>query len=255
MPTEATTRFSSRVEDYIKYRPTYPPELLGIMAQRCGLTADSIIADVGSGTGILSELFLKNGNKVCGVEPNPEMRAAGEKLLAAYPRFTSVAATAEEMTLADQSVDFITAGQAFHWFDRARAHREFARILKPAGWMVLVWNDRRLDSTPFLREYEALLQRFGTDYAAVRHQDLDLAQVRTFVGSDAAEMVVLDNTQFLDFEGLRGRLLSSSYTPEPGHPSYEPMLDELQEVFRRGQTNGRVAFEYETKIYYSQLPR
>jgi SAM-dependent methyltransferase len=255
MTADSTTRFSSRVQDYIKYRPTYPTELLGIMAKHCGLNPRSIVADLGSGTGILSELLLKNGNAVFGVEPNAEMRAAGEKLLAGYPGFMSVPATAEATTLADASIDFITAGQAFHWFDRVKARQEFARILKPDGWMVLVWNDRRLDSTQFLREYEVLLQRYGTDYAAVRHQDLDLQQVRAFVGWDAAEMVVLENTQQLDFEGLRGRLLSSSYTPEADHPSYASMLGELEEIFRRGQVNGRVAFEYETKIYFAQLPR
>ena len=254
MIPDSTTRFSSRVQDYIKYRPTYPAELLKVLAEHCGLTPDSTIADLGSGTGILSEMFLKNGNRVFGVEPNAEMRIAGEKLLAGYPGFVSVAATAEATTLPDTSIDIITAGQAFHWFDRSEARKEFARILKGEGWVVLVWNDRRLDSTRFLREYEALLQEYGTDYLAVRHQDLDLRQVRNFIGSDSAEMAVLDNTQHLDWEGLRGRLLSSSYTPEAGHPAHAPMLAALEKIFGRGQVDGRVAFEYETKIYYAQVP-
>ena len=253
MPADSTTRFSSRVQDYIKYRPTYPTELLRIMEQHCGFSAGSVVADLGSGTGILSELLLKNGNPVFGVEPNAEMRSAGERLLADYPQFKSIAATAEGTTLEDQSVDFITAGQAFHWFERNATRKEFARILKPVGWLVLVWNDRRLDTTPFLREYEALLHEYGTDYAAVRHQDLDLEQVRAFVGSESVGLTILDNTQLFDFDALRGRLLSSSYTPEAGHPSHEPMLKRLEEIFSERQVNGRVAFEYETKIYYSRL--
>ena len=253
MSADSTTRFSSRVQDYIKYRPTYPAELLRIMERHCGFSAGSVVADLGSGTGILCELLLKNGNPVFGVEPNLEMRSAGEKLLANYPQFKSVAAMAEATTLEDYSVDFITAGQAFHWFDRDLARKEFARILKPGGWLVLVWNDRRLDSTPFLREYEALLHEYGTDYAAVRHQDLDLEQVRAFVGSGSVGFAIMDNTQLFDFDALRGRLLSSSYTPEKEHPSYKPMLERLKEIFSQRQVNGRVAFEYETKIYYSQL--
>ena len=120
--------------------------------------------------------------------------------------------------------------------------------------MVLVWNDRKLEATPFLRAYEDLLQRFGTDYTTVRHQDLDLGQVREFVGSDSAEMVLLENAQMLGFDGLRGRLLSSSYTPPAGHPDRDAMLRALETIYERYQVGGRVAFEYETKIYYARLP-
>ncbi len=254
MPSDPTQRFSSRVADYIKYRPNYPAELVGLLQRECGFRADLVVADLGSGTGILSEIWLKNGNKVFGVEPNADMRAAGERLLAGYPGFVSVAATAEATTLAAGSIDFVTAGQAFHWFDRVAARREFQRVLKPSGWVVLIWNERRLDSTGFLRDYEALLQRYGTDYAAVRSQDLDLSKARAFAGSDAVNLTVLDHTQHLDLNGVRGRLLSSSYTPEAGHPSHAPMLARLVEIFAAHQVNGRVDFEYETKVYYFRLP-
>ena len=246
-------RFSDRVDDYVKYRPGYPPQVLEIMKEEYGFTPWSVVADIGSGTGILTRLLLDHGNMVWGVEPNAAMRAAAEEALEDNPLFASVAASAEATSLPAGSIDFITAGQAFHWFDRARTREEFIRILKPGGWMVLVWNDRRLDTTPFLKEYEALLQRFGTDYAAVRHQDLDLAQVKEFTRSEAARMVLLDNTQMLDLDGLRGRLLSSSYTPGVGHPDREPMLRELERIFDDCQSGGRIAFEYDTKIYCSQL--
>src|SRR5689334_15561560 len=132
---DPTLRFSNRVDNYSKYRPTYPSAVLDLLAAECGLTSNALIADIGSGTGLLAELFLTNGNRVVGVEPNREMRAAGERLLANAPGFTSVDGTAEATTLAAGSVDFVTAGQAFHWFDRALARVEFARILKPEGWV------------------------------------------------------------------------------------------------------------------------
>ena len=154
-----TERFTSRVETYIKYRPTYPAAVIDLLRSECGLTADAIVADVGSGTGILSELVLKNGNEVIGVEPNQAMRLAAEHLLSSYPRFRSVEGSAEASTLPAASVDLITAGQAFHWFDATAARREFARILKPNGSVALIWNDRQLDSTEFLRGYEALLRQ------------------------------------------------------------------------------------------------
>src|SRR3712207_3362726 len=167
MNADPTRRFSNRVEDYIKYRPDYPRALVALLEDECGLTRESVVADVGSGTGILSELFLREGVRVYGVEPNREMREAGEELLAAYENFASVDGRAEATTLADDSVDFVTAGQAFHWFDTAAARREFRRILKDDGWAVLVWNDRRTEGTPLLAEYERLLLEYGTDYKEV----------------------------------------------------------------------------------------
>ncbi len=250
---DVTKRFSSRVEDYIKYRPSYPPAVLELLRQECGLTDRSAVADVGSGTGILAELFLKHGNQVFGVEPNPEMRQAGERLLRHYPRFTSIDATAEATTLAASSVDFVVAGQSFHWFDRARARAEFARILRREGWVVLLWNDRRVASTPFLTAYEQLLQRYGTDYRAVDHKRIDAGVIGSFFGAGRFRSKRFDNQQIFDREGLRGRLQSSSYTPEPGHPSYEPMLDELHCIFDTYQVDGRVVFEYDTVVYYGQL--
>jgi len=149
---QSTERFSNRVDNYIKYRPGYPQAVIETLAAECGLTSQSVIADIGSGTGILAEMFLKNGNAVTGVEPNREMREAGERLLSAYPRFTSVDGRAEATGLADASVDFVTAGQSLHWFDLKASRREFRRILKPSGWVAIVWNDRR-DESPFMQAY------------------------------------------------------------------------------------------------------
>ena len=174
MNPDPTQRFSSRVENYVRFRPGYPPAVLDVLRAECALTRDSVVADVGSGTGIFSEFLLGAGCTVLGVEPNDEMRRAAEGTLARQTRFRSVPGTAEATTLPERSVDLVTAAQAFHWFDRARTRAEFRRILKPRGWTALVWNDRQLDSTPFLRGYEALLQRFGTDYLAVLDREIDL---------------------------------------------------------------------------------
>jgi SAM-dependent methyltransferase len=245
-------RFSNRADNYARYRPGYPASVIDILKSNCGLKETSIIADVGSGTGILSELFLKNGNRVFGIEPNAAMRLAAERLLGVYENFVSVEATAEATTLKLAGVDFITAAQAFHWFDREQAWKVFARILKPGGWVVLIWNERRLASSPFLREYENLLLRYGTDYQDVRHEKV-AAEIAGFFAPETFELKNFDNAQHFDFEGLKGRVLSASYTPEPGHANFEPMLAQLEAIFNSHKHNGIVTFEYETKVYYGHL--
>jgi SAM-dependent methyltransferase len=250
-----TERFSSRVENYVKYRPGYPQEIVALLKEECGLTASSVVADIGSGTGILSGMFLKNGNTVYAVEPNREMREAGERLLQAYPNFKSIEGAAESTTLEDKSVDFVTAGQAFHWFDRERARREFLRILRPGGWTAFVWNERRTDTTPFLITYEKMLIEYGTDYEAVNHTNIDESVISAFFAPSNFRLKIFKTRQLFDFESLKGRLLSSSYTPEEGQPAYRPMLEELERIFQHYAVNREVAFEYDTKIYYGQLDR
>lgn len=251
--TDPTQRFSSRVANYVKYRPSYPTAIVDLLTTECGLTSDSTVADIGSGTGLLAELFLKVGNRVWGVEPNREMREAGEQLLRGYERFVSVAATAEATTLPDRSVDFITAGQAFHWFDRSRVGAEFARILKPHGWIALIWNERRTASTPFLRAYEQLLHTYSPDYAQVDHKQVDSDVIQAAFPALAFKTRSFDNQQRFDFDGVKGRLLSSSYAPEAGHPNHEPMLAELAAIFEQHQTHGEIVFEYDTRVNYGQL--
>jgi len=249
---DPTKRFSNRVENYLRFRPNYPKQILDFLKTDCGLTADSIIADIGSGTGFLAELFLANHNHVLGVEPNKEMREAGEGLLKKYSLFTSVPATAEETTLPSNSVDFVTAGQAFHWFDRARCREEFQRILHPGGWIVLVWNDRHTDTTPFLRAYEQLLLTCSTDYRQVDHKQVDVVVLREFFQGEPTERSV-PNFQHFDFPSLTGRLLSSSYVPAAGEPGYDKMLVELKKLFDAHQLDGRVMFEYDTRMFYRRL--
>jgi SAM-dependent methyltransferase len=244
-------RFSSRVEDYVKYRPGYPAEIVHLLTSRYGLTRDSIIADIGSGTGKLSELFLRNGNRVFGVEPNSEMRKAGERLMAGFPQFTSIDGKAESTLLPNASCDFVAAGQAFHWFDQSKARLEFSRILRPEGWVAIIWNERRLDANAFLRDYEALLLKFGTDYEVVRHENTAAVIGSFFLGEYTRER--FDNFQESDFDGLRGRVSSSSYIPQPGTEAYLEMLKALEGLFARYADGGRVVVEYDTSVYVGRL--
>ena len=248
---DAKQRFSSRVADYVRYRPSYPSKVLDLLRSECGLRSGQVIADIGSGTGLLSELFLKNGNRVYGVEPNKEMRQAGEEYLASYDGFSSIEGSAESTTLDDSSIDFITAGQSFHWFEPDSARREFVRILKPNGSMVIAWNDRRMEEAPFTRAYETILERFGIDYKNVKDSYPEAEHIRGFLNTFFQRD--LPNDQILDWDSLCGRLRSSSFTPAEGHPNYAPMMQELRKLFDEHQQNGQVRMDYFTRIYYGQM--
>src|SRR5260370_19256032 len=232
---DANQRFSNRVADYVRYRPGYPAAVLNLLRAECGLRGGHVIADIGSGTGILSELFLKNGNRVYGVEPNTEMRQAGKQYLASYDGFSSIEGSAESTSLDNARVDFVTAGQAFHWFEPAAARREFIRILKPAGWVVVLWNERLTDTTPFLRDFEAFLRTFGTDYSRINESYPREEQMRAFFQTTACRQRQIPNLQVFDFDGLAGRVRSSSYMPAQDQPSFAPMLSALKNIFRRHQ--------------------
>ena len=251
--TDPTKRFSNRVDNYVKYRPGNPREVVEVLARECGLTSDSTVVDVGSGTGILTELFLENGNRVIAVEPNREMREAAERLLAARPGFESVDGTAEATTLPNAVADLVAAGQAFHWFDQARTREEFARILKPGAYVALVWNVRDVEANDFMREYEGLLREYGTDYEAVSHHGVALSEMEGFFGEGRYELRTLRNSQVLDYEGLRGRLLSSSYVPAPGESNFEPMLAALGDLFKTRSDGGSVEIVYATKVFFGRL--
>ena len=249
----ATERFSDRVANYVRYRPGYPPKILSLLRERCGLTPDSPITDIGFGTGIFTRMLLENGNPVFGIEPNREMREAGESFLAEFSGFRSIDAKAEQTSLADKSVDFVTAAQAAHWFDRAAARREFSRILKPGGWVVLLWNERLTEGTPFLVEYENLLLQYGTDYAQVRHEQTT-DTIGEFFAPESHEMVAFRTQQTFDFPGLEGRVFSSSYMPAPSDPRSGPLRVALRDLFERHKMDNTVAFDYDTKVFFGRLP-
>jgi len=250
--TEPTQRFSSRVADYVKNRPSYPPEVLDYLRSECGLTDNSVIADIGCGTGISSKLFLDNGNTVNGVEPNSAMLDAAVEFLAGYERFNAVNAPAEATTLDDASVDLITSFQSFHWFDHERVGAEFSRIAKAGAFAVIVWNERRLDETPFLIEYERLLKQHAIDYDTVRHDRVDTEMISSAI-SGKMTVTEFENIQYLDLDGLLGRVASSSYMPGREHPAFGLMKNDLSAIFAKYSENGKISISYRTALYCIKL--
>jgi ubiquinone/menaquinone biosynthesis C-methylase UbiE len=248
-----TERFSDRVDDYIKYRPHYSRDVVEALREACGLQPEHTIVDVGCGTGLLAIIFLEAGNPVIGVEPNAQMRRAGAEYLKSFASFRMVYGSAEATTLPAQYADFVIAGQAFHWFQPDATRQEFARIVKPGGWVVLVWHDRDTEATPFLRAYEEFLVRYSTDYTTVAHNKVaNYAALERFYAPDRMNLIVQDTEQVFDLDGLRGRLLSSSYAPREG-PQAERMLEALPLLFEQYEQGGRVILRYKTRIYYGHL--
>ena len=250
--SDPTERFSSRVGDYVKYRPSYPAALFDALERECGIEGPSVIADVGSGTGIASEILLKRGHRVVAVEPNRAMREAAEALLAGrYPdAFTSLDGRAEATGLARESVDLVLAAQAFHWFEHEACRREFRRILRTGGSVALVYNDRSTDASPFLVAYEALLREQSIDYEKVSHRDTISDEVLgAFFGPGGYRALTFENFQDCDRDGLTGRARSSSYVPGPGHPRHERFFSELERIYETYAVSGVVRFEYTTRLF------
>jgi SAM-dependent methyltransferase len=198
-------------------------------------------------------MFLENGNRVIGIEPNEAMRAAAKEILGEFVNFNVVDGTSENTTLKDNSVDLIVAAQAFHWFDAERTGTEFKRILEPDGHIVLIWNERQLDTTPFLVGYEQLLLKYATDYTKVRHENVDALKLDEFFQTDYGS-AVFENVRVHDFEGIKGRMFSASYMPSETDAVAVQLTDELRELFAKHSENGKIEIIYDTRVYYS-LPR
>ena len=247
-------RFSSRVEAYAKYRPGYPAGMYALFRDVMGLTKDPVVADIGSGTGLSAEPLLKDGCTVHCVEPNPDMRAAAERMLGKYPGFRSVDGSGEQTKLPDRCVDLVFCAQAFHWFDHAKAAVEFKRICESGGHVAIVWNKRKTTTSPFLTAYDDLLVRYGTDYTKVAHERvaLTLDEFSSLFGVPFT-LATFENAQHFDLEGLRGRVESSSYTPQPGEKGHAELFAGLDELFAKHAHAGRVAFEYDTEVYHAKI--
>ncbi len=255
MPSDSVQRFSNRVDSYAKYRPNYPPEVLRCLQEHMGLTPEMIVADIGAGTGLLTERFLHNGNVVYAVEPNENMRKAAEAALGQYPNLRAVDGRSEATTLPDGSVDLVTAAQAFHWFEPVGTRAEFVRILRPHGWVALIWNERRDDSTPFMTAYRQMLDGLGTDYRKVDHKFVaDAPAIERFFAPGSVHRYTYSNNQVLDYDGLVGRLQSTSYVPASGEPGHDRMRADARALFDRYAEEGKVRIEYDTQVYLGRLP-
>ena len=246
-------RFTGRAESYQAARPGYPKQIFDILEHGCGLTTGSEIVDIAAGTGILTDLLLTHGNPVTAVEPNADMRAVCVGLQVNYPELRVIDGSAEDTTLASQSADLLTVAQALHWFDLPRARKEFARILRPSGFCVILYNERLSMGSRFNEQYESLMQSFGSDYATVQGRKLDPAALTGFFAPKAVEHQNVPNTQTLNREGLVERVRSSSYMPQPTDPVYPEMLAAIDRLFTECHQNGYVKMEYKCHLSYGKL--
>jgi len=253
LPNRAADRFSNRADDYAKYRPDYPPELLSALQRHGALTEESVVADIGSGTGILTRQIAPLCAYVYAIEPNRPMRKASLELLRELEQVVVLEGRAENSGLRAESVDLIIAAQAFHWFDIYWTYEEWGRVLRPEGRIALIWNERSVDADAFHQQYEQLLLDFGTDYRSVDHRRISEEQIKQFLEPETLITERMNNSQTLDFDGLKGRLLSSSYVPKESDPNFSEMLRRLQELFDLHSSQGAVTVRYETKLYLGRL--
>lgn len=250
----ATTRFSKTVENYVKFRPGYPFEFIGFLESELGLDSNSVIADIGSGTGKLTKLFLKNGNLVHAVEPNPDMRTAAENMFENYSNFQSLDGTAEKTGIENQSVDFITAAQAFHWFDVLKTKKEFQRILKPGGVVLLIWNKRLDEKSNFMKSYNEFLETYSTDLKSINPRRVANEKgMNGFFGEGNFKTKTFEHYQEFDFDGVLGRYLSCSYAYQNDRTDYEEMRSFLKSIFNKYEKNGKVKMWYEMVVYYGNV--
>ena len=249
-------RFSRRVNDYLKYRPGYPDALATTLRQKLGYASDFIIADVGSGTGIASRFFLDRGNFVYAVEPNPDMRRVAHEWLGGYSKYRSVDACAEATTLPDDSVDLVVAAHSFHWFDQKQARAEFARILRPGRFVILLWNERITEGTPFLTDYERLLFEYSDAYqGASRYPKLAQESLEEFFGAELRGNAEFPNRQPVDLEGLVGRTLALLPSAPSDTPEHANLLRALASLYEQHADRDGVAFEYATQLTWGRLSR
>ena len=253
MPLSVTERFSDRADAYVRGRPSYPQAIVEQLQRVGALKRGQTVVDLGVGTGLSAEPFLRSGYTVIGVEPNEPMRMAGDQQLRDFARYRSVAGTAEATTLPDDSVDLIIAGQAFHWFDVPRAAIEARRILRPGGWGALIWNDRESTGSAFLAGYEALLRTHGIDYAKLLHRHVDEKAIAQFFAPAQTAVVTFDNPRDLEREDLLALAGSASYLPAPGDPRHVAMLLALNSLFDTLAKNVTVQMMYRTRMHYAQV--
>ncbi|HVN97271.1 MAG TPA: class I SAM-dependent methyltransferase [Syntrophorhabdaceae bacterium] len=250
---DSKERFSDRVDAYRKYRPRYPDEIADTLKSKCNLNARTVVADIGSGTGIFSELLVDHCDRVYAVEPNQNMRQAAQENLSKYTNFISIDGSAESTNLAAKSVDIVCAAQSFHWFDEEKTQQEFSRILRGEKWVILIWNDRIAHGDDFNAAYNDLLRQFFSQERKANRKMINEEVIGKFYGSSGCEISTMYNYQELDLDGLKGRFLSSSYTPKESSRYHASALNKLKDIFHEYQQDGHVVIKYNTKVYYGRI--
>ncbi len=248
-----TERFSDRVADYVRSRPSYPVAAIDCLVQVVGLCEHSVIADIGCGTGIFATQLLTTGASVIGIEPNEPMRQASLDLLSGTARFRATDGSAEVTGLEGASIDVITAAQAFHWFRPAEARQEFRRILKPNGWVALTWNERKASGSEFLECYEQILRECSPEYANVTHRNTPDNEILDWFENPNAVFNTFVNETPLDLDNFLGRAYSSSYVPAAETAERIEITGRLTDLYERTISDGPVTMRYETKLFLGQL--
>jgi len=259
------TRFTGKAEIYATYRPSYPTPLLDLIMKQATerqLSIDEcVVADIGAGTGKFTALLLEKGFNVIAVEPNQDMLTQLNKLKLQYPDKLSIqSASAEQTGLAKSSVDIIVCAQAFHWFDAKKAKVEWKSILKEEGQVFLIWNQRHIDGSTFMKQYEQLfldldgakhVEQYNL-YRNVGHQYMSVEQLSSFFGQ-RPELFQMEYEQKLDEKGLIGRIVSSSYALNEGDEGYDIFLEQIKQLFSRNEQDGYVSMLYETDCYFGMI--
>lgn len=248
---EPTSRFSDRVLDYEKFRPEYPGEIIDILIKECQIQ-NLVVADIGSGTGKFTKLLIAAAKQVIAVEPNLKMREVIENKFRSISNFRSIGGTAEQVSLPDSSVDMITAAQSFQWFNKSKSKEEFIRILKRGGWVVLLWNNRNIES-PFEISYEELMSKYALPYPYKKKDDEFMKDIKDFYGESAFKFFELYSYQDLDYSGMKGRILSSSFIPKEESPNHKLLEKDIKSTFDHYQQSGRVRLSYKVDIYIGTI--
>jgi SAM-dependent methyltransferase len=244
-----TQRFSDRVENYARFRPGYPEAFIRFLIEL--LPAPATVADIGSGTGILSRQLLQAGYAVLAIEPNTPMRLEAERQLANEAHFHSLAGTAEATTLSDRVVQAVTCAQSFHWFERKRCRVEFERILQAPKLVLLIWNERITKG--MMADYDRMLEESAPEYSTVGRHTVTEADIAEFFAPGRFDLNSFPHSQWLDRESFIGRVLSSSYTPNVGQAGHGVFVEKIVAFFECHANAGRIEFPYQTRVYTGQL--
>ena len=247
-----TKKFDGRATDYTASRPSYALELIDYLYSDCGITNSSMIADVGSGTGKFAKHLLDKGSEVYCVEPNSDMRSIAENELCGYQNFHSVMGDAENTTLKNDSVDYITTAQAFHWFDVSKFKQECLRIIKSGGAVFLIWNVRSnsdLLNKELFRIYSTYCPNFHGFSGGIEKDD---QRIKDFFNGNY-DYVSFDNPLLFDRERFVTRSLSSSYYLKEGDSEYEKYIEALNKLFDKYQNNGIVSVANQSVAYFGNI--
>jgi len=243
-----TAKFTGMADLYAKARPDYAPAFIDWLFSDAGMKAGTVVADIGSGTGIFAKALLSRGSTVYCVEPNADMRHVAEQTLSGFPNFYSVNGTAENTTLAAHCAGFITVAQAFHWFDAVRFKAECARIIKPGGKTVLVWNSR-VGTSELVKENAAICEKYCASFkgfsGGLEHMEAVIGRFfdNRFETKRFANDLLFDKTKFVE------RSLSASYAPKKTDSGYTGYISELEELFERYAVEGMLTMPNETIAY------